>query len=127
MQPHGRSASAEKNNASPDSNGNSPPPGDQDSSSHDGKEQEEEEEEVEDENDSRTLFFNVPLPNNLIDAEGHPTVKFIRNKIRTAKYTPLSFVPKNLWFQFHNIANVFFLFLIILGVSYSVPCCPFGS
>jgi phospholipid-translocating ATPase len=29
----------------------------------------------------------------------------------------LSFIPKNLWYQFHNIANVYFLFLIILNVS----------
>ncbi|KAI8174164.1 Phospholipid-transporting ATPase DNF1 [Colletotrichum sp. SAR 10_75] len=62
----------------------------------------------------RKLFFNLPLPPELKDEEGHPSQHFTRNKIRTAKYTPLSFVPKNLWFQFQNIANVFFLFLVIL-------------
>lgn len=65
----------------------------------------------------RTIYFNNPLPANLLDDQGHPLVHFRRNKIRTAKYTPLSFVPKNLWYQFHNIANVYFLFLIILAVS----------
>lgn len=65
----------------------------------------------------RKLFFNLPLPPELKDEEGHPSQHFTRNKIRTAKYTPLSFVPKNLWFQFQNIANVFFLFLVILVVS----------
>ncbi|GKT92558.1 LOW QUALITY PROTEIN: phospholipid-translocating P-type ATPase domain-containing protein [Colletotrichum tofieldiae] len=50
----------------------------------------------------------------LLDEEGHPILHFPRNKIRTAKYTPLSFIPKNLWFQFQNIANIFFLFLVIL-------------
>lgn len=70
----------------------------------------------EDDKDNRQLYFNLPLPDDMLE-EGHPITEYPRNKIRTAKYTPLSFVPKNLWFQFHNIANIFFLFLIILGVS----------
>lgn len=73
----------------------------------------------EDDKDNRQLYFNLPLPNDMLE-EGHPIAEYPRNKIRTAKYTPLSFIPKNLWFQFHNIANIFFLFLIILGVSTSV-------
>jgi len=64
----------------------------------------------------RTVFFNIPLPSDALDEDGHPIKHYRRNKIRTAKYTPLSFVPKNLWFQFHNIANVYFLFLIILAI-----------
>ncbi|KAF2737543.1 phospholipid-translocating P-type ATPase [Polyplosphaeria fusca] len=64
----------------------------------------------------RRVYFNTPLPNSERDEEGHPLSHFARNKIRTAKYTPISFIPKNLWFQFHNIANVYFLFIIILGV-----------
>lgn len=65
----------------------------------------------------RKLFFNQPLPPELVDENGYPTVQYARNKIRTAKYTPLSFIPKNLWYQFHNIANIYFLFLIILDVG----------
>lgn len=65
----------------------------------------------------RRIFFNIPLPDDAKDEEGRPLAKFGRNKVRTAKYTPLSFVPKNLYYQFHNIANIYFLFLIILGVS----------
>lgn len=65
---------------------------------------------------SRTIYFNQPLPADARDEEGHPLKTFKRNKIRTAKYTPISFIPKNLWFQFHNIANVYFLFIVILGV-----------
>lgn len=68
----------------------------------------------------RKIYFNMPLPSEAKDENGHPAVQFGRNKIRTAKYTPLSFVPKNLWYQFHNIANVYFLFLIILAVSYEI-------
>ncbi|AEO65121.1 uncharacterized protein THITE_2153879 [Thermothielavioides terrestris NRRL 8126] len=65
---------------------------------------------------SRRLYFNLPLPRELQDDEGHPKQQYARNKIRTAKYTPLSFIPKNLFFQFHNIANIFFLFLVILVI-----------
>lgn len=65
----------------------------------------------------RTIYFNTPLPASARDEDGHPLVTFTRNKIRTAKYTPLSFLPKNLWFQFHNIANIYFLFIILLSVS----------
>lgn len=65
----------------------------------------------------RQLYFNQPLPPSMVDDDGSPLQQFTRNKIRTAKYTPLSFLPKNLWFQFQNIANVFFLFLVILVVS----------
>ena len=64
----------------------------------------------------RKVFFNLPLPEDAKDQDGRPLAHYERNKIRTAKYTAVSFVPKNLWYQFHNIANVYFLFLIILGV-----------
>ncbi|KAH0543184.1 hypothetical protein FGG08_002445 [Glutinoglossum americanum] len=64
----------------------------------------------------RRIFFNIPLPDDAKDEDGHPIQDFGKNKIRTAKYTPLSFVPKNLWFQFHNIANIYFLFVIILAI-----------
>jgi phospholipid-translocating ATPase len=74
-------------------------------------------EEDEREDHGRIVFFNTPLPADAMDEEGHPLTHYARNKIRTAKYTPISFVPKNLWFQFHNIANVYFLFIVILGVS----------
>ncbi len=74
----------------------------------------------------RQLYFNLPLPRELQDDEGNPIQQYTRNKIRTAKYTPLSFIPKNLFFQFQNIANVFFLFLVILVVSRPelLPPCP---
>lgn len=65
----------------------------------------------------RQLYFNLALPQDLLDEDGNPAQQFTRNKIRTAKYTPLSFVPKNLWFQFQNVANIFFLFTVIIVVS----------
>ena len=76
---------------------------------------------------TRRIFFNIPLSDDAKDAEGHPLAKYARNKIRTAKYTPLSFIPKNLWFQFHNIANIYFLFVIILAVRTRYLCSLFRA
>ena len=66
--------------------------------------------------EARVIYVNVPLPDEAKDEEGRIKQHYARNKIRTAKYTPLSFIPKNLWFQFHNIANIYFFFIIILSV-----------
>jgi phospholipid-translocating ATPase len=76
-------------------------------------------EESEEVHNKRRVFFNLPLPDDVRDEDGKPKEHFARNKIRTAKYTPLSFIPKNLYYQFHNVANLYFLFIIILGVSCS--------
>ena len=65
---------------------------------------------------NRTIYFNIPIPESERDEEGHLINTYPRNKIRTAKYTPITFVPKNVWLQFHNIANIYFLFVIILNV-----------
>lgn len=63
------------------------------------------------------IFFNMKVPEDMIDPEtGLLSITYPRNKIRTTKYTPLSFFPKNLYFQFKNIANIYFLFIVILGV-----------
>lgn len=66
---------------------------------------------------NRRVYVNIPLPESERDEDGLPQANYPRNKVRTAKYTPITFVPKNLWFQFQNIANIYFLFIIILGVS----------
>jgi phospholipid-translocating ATPase len=71
--------------------------------------------------ESRTIYVNIPLPDEAKDEQGHIKQNYGRNKIRTAKYTPLSFFPKNLWFQFHNIANIYFFFIIILSVCQFSP------
>jgi phospholipid-translocating ATPase len=88
-------------------------------------EAEEEEKSVDNEDGQgpRKVYFNIPLPRDAVDDQGHPVTHYRRNKIRTAKYTPISFIPKNIWYQFHNIANVYFLFLIILAVSSFLPTC----
>jgi hypothetical protein len=104
---HNRIGSAEKNRLSANASPNAMQEGSGASESGDR------------ENNARRIFFNIPLPDDAKDETGQPLADFGRNKIRTAKYTPLSFVPKNLWFQFHTIANVYFLFVIILAVRAS--------
>lgn len=125
---HRRTASDEKNSTG--DGGNEPPLGDRDpdghddgAEGHDDDDGDSDSDESQDEKHSRTLYFNIPLPDDMLE-EGHPIYNFPRNKIRTAKYTPLSFIPKNLWFQFHNVANIFFLFLVILVVSSPSPLVP---
>lgn len=117
---HQRGNSNEKNNASGEPPlGDEDPDDDDEANRGDGEGADDNDELI---NDNRTVYFNEPLPAELLDEEGHPVLEYARNKIRTAKYTPLSFVPKNIWFQFHNIANVFFLLVIILVVS--LAWCP---
>jgi phospholipid-translocating ATPase len=45
----------------------------------------------------------------------HPNGKYVDNKIRTTKYTLLSFLPKNLLEQFHRVANLYFIFIQLLN------------
>lgn len=40
---------------------------------------------------------------------------YLNNQIRTTKYTILSFLPKNLFEQFHRFANCYFVFIILLN------------
>lgn len=42
-----------------------------------------------------------------------PDRTFKSNEIHTAKYTWLTFLPKNLFFQFSKIANIYFLVMMI--------------
>lgn len=37
------------------------------------------------------------------------------NVVHTTKYTIITFIPKNLWEQFHRLANLYFLMIIILN------------
>uniref|UniRef100_A0A6Q2WYZ3 Phospholipid-transporting ATPase n=1 Tax=Esox lucius TaxID=8010 RepID=A0A6Q2WYZ3_ESOLU len=53
-------------------------------------------------------------------AEDNPNRHYADNKIKTTKYTLLSFLPKNLFEQFHRFANVYFVFIALLNF---VPVC----
>lgn len=37
------------------------------------------------------------------------------NRLKTTKYTAVSFLPKNLFEQFHRFANVYFVFIALLN------------
>ncbi|KAG9288261.1 hypothetical protein G9A89_021292 [Geosiphon pyriformis] len=63
---------------------------------------------------ARQVFVNGPLPKTKLDAKGRPAHVYVTNKVKTSKYTLLSFIPKNLYEQFRRVANFFFLALVIL-------------
>jgi phospholipid-translocating ATPase len=63
----------------------------------------------------RNIYVNMTLPQSEYDDKGRRIDhRYASNLVRTAKYTPISFVPKNLFEQFRNVANLYFLFLVIL-------------
>lgn len=61
----------------------------------------------------------IVVPNHTVPAKtprrDHPNGKRVGNKIRTTKYTLLSFVPNNLLEQFHRLANLYFIFIVLLN------------
>jgi Phospholipid-translocating ATPase N-terminal len=69
----------------------------------------------------RMIYMNMRLPPEETHDDGTPIHHYPRNKIRTAKYTPLTFIPKDLWSQYHNVANIYFTFIVILQVSIPLP------
>ena len=62
----------------------------------------------------RTIVPNHTIPSD-VPRDKHPNCKFANNNISTTKYSWLSFLPKNLFEQFHRFANLYFLFIVILN------------
>lgn len=58
--------------------------------------------------EAKTRIFQVPV------IPGPGQAAFCNNAIKTAKYGLLTFAPKNLYEQFHRVANFYFLLVIIL-------------
>ncbi|KAL7412424.1 hypothetical protein BDY24DRAFT_392878 [Mrakia frigida] len=64
----------------------------------------------------RNIYVNWPLPLQEV-TNGDPIVRYVRNKVRTSKYTILTFLPKNILMeQFRRVANMYFLLLVILQI-----------
>ncbi|KAL9642784.1 hypothetical protein ABK040_009859 [Willaertia magna] len=54
--------------------------------------------------------------------------KWPNNYIRTTHYTIFSFLPKNIWEQFHRVSNIYFLILTVIAFIPSVaPYSPWTS
>lgn len=65
------------------------------------------------EKELRSLESNLPYEGQ---AKGkQPNRYFPGNAIKTTKYTPLLFIPMNLFEQFHRLANLYFVGLAILN------------
>eukprot|EP01083_Nonionella_stella_P235227 827363_1 len=56
-----------------------------------------------------------------------PNANFPTNYIKTAKYTPLTFIPLNLFEQFRRIANIYFLMIIGIQLIPGVSPFPIGT
>uniref|UniRef100_A0A8C8VG02 Phospholipid-transporting ATPase n=1 Tax=Pelusios castaneus TaxID=367368 RepID=A0A8C8VG02_9SAUR len=61
--------------------------------------------------------WRIVFPNNRrLQQDWEKVSRFYSgNGIRTTKYTLLSFFPQNVFEQFHRLANLYFLFLVILN------------
>ncbi|GBB89212.1 hypothetical protein RclHR1_01590017 [Rhizophagus clarus] len=64
----------------------------------------------------RRVYANMDLPKDDVDRKGRPKYKYVTNKIVTSKYTIWTFIPKNLFEQFRRAANLYFLFMAVLGM-----------
>ena len=66
------------------------------------------------------LLINLSI-NQMLDvdlgsgARNASNRKYKDNRIKTTKYSMFTFLPVNLFEQFHRLANVYFLFIVILN------------
>ncbi|CAB3402424.1 unnamed protein product [Caenorhabditis bovis] len=76
---------------------------------------------------TRWMFRNGPIlpqqrivsPNNQTEPPPryeHPNRKYCDNRISTTKYNLITFIPRNLFEQLHRVANLYFIFIVILNM-----------
>uniref|UniRef100_A0A8C1YHT9 Phospholipid-transporting ATPase n=1 Tax=Cyprinus carpio TaxID=7962 RepID=A0A8C1YHT9_CYPCA len=65
--------------------------------------------------ESKTRIVHANILYDLTKGGDNPNRHYANNKIKTTKYTLLSFLPKNLFEQFHRFANVYFVFIALLN------------
>lgn len=65
--------------------------------------------------------FRQVVPNHTVDdnikinSKAHPNYGFKGNAIKTTRYSIITFLPKNLFEQFHRFANIYFIFVVALN------------
>lgn len=63
--------------------------------------------------------YRLVVPNHTVEesvkSPSHPNRNFRSNRIKTTKYSVITFLPKNLFEQFHRFANLYFLFVVALN------------
>nr|XP_032812637.1 probable phospholipid-transporting ATPase VA isoform X2 [Petromyzon marinus] len=64
---------------------------------------------------TRRILSNILLEEAIDSGKENPNRAFASNAIKTTKYTVWSFLPKNLFEQFHRFANVYFVFIVLLN------------
>ncbi|XP_067949362.1 phospholipid-transporting ATPase VA-like isoform X2 [Watersipora subatra] len=62
----------------------------------------------------RTVLNNVTL-GSTAEYDLPAQLSYKTNKIKTTKYSIITFLPKNLFEQFHRLANVYFIFIALLN------------
>ncbi|XP_058885466.1 phospholipid-transporting ATPase VA-like isoform X1 [Acipenser ruthenus] len=65
--------------------------------------------------DIKTRTVHSNLLYSCAKGDENPNRPYAHNNIKTTKYTLLSFLPKNLFEQFHRFANVYFVFIALLN------------
>ncbi|RUS74359.1 hypothetical protein EGW08_017882 [Elysia chlorotica] len=65
--------------------------------------------------------FRPIVPNHTIDptipqeSKAHPNHGYSLNLVKTTRYSVITFLPKNLFEQFHRFANIYFIFVVALN------------
>ncbi|ESO88482.1 hypothetical protein LOTGIDRAFT_165609 [Lottia gigantea] len=65
--------------------------------------------------------YRTIVPNTAVDPDippahkNHPNHEFRSNRIKTTRYSVITFLPKNLFEQFHRYANLYFIFVVALN------------